>query len=163
MITSPSSARTNVFPSNFGFTASLNYLDSIGVSNIKSSPSLTVQSGKEIYFSAGQNIPYMTSSASVNGASQSATQNVQYKDVGLSVRLTPNLINDIVFIDLKFIMESLLDKSSLTPSTAKRELDNSFQLKKRQVIVLSGLVQTETSTSTIGIPLLMKLPYIGQI
>ncbi|MFA6197316.1 MAG: hypothetical protein WC656_11820 [Sulfurimonas sp.] len=163
LLTSPQTATTNIFPSDFGFTASLKFLDTLGVSNIKSSPTLTVQSGKEIFFSAGQNIPYMTSNSTVNGASQSTAQQVMYKDVGLSVKLTPTLLNEVVFINLKFIMESLIDKSSLTPSTAKRELDNSFQLKKGQILVLSGLVQTDKSTSTVGVPILMKLPYLGQI
>ena len=77
--------------------------------------------------------------------------------------MLPTLIDGIVFIDLSFTIESILDKSSLTPTTAKREIRNSFQLKKGQLLVLSGLVQEEKSKTTVGVPVLMKMPYIGQM
>lgn len=164
LITMPLTAETNIFSNSIsGFTASLNFLDSLGVTNITASPSMTVQSGKNIYFSSVENIPYLVSNSSVTGASQSNTEQIVYKDVGLKVNLTPNLINDIVFIDLKFTIETLIGESSKTPTTAKRELNNSFQLKRGQILVLSGLDNVEKSNSTYGIPLLMKLPYIGQI
>jgi len=163
LITMPQTATNNIFKSSLGFSASLKFLNTLGVSSLKSSPTMTVQSGKKIYFSSVQNIPYLSSKSSVNGASQSSSQQVTYKDVGLKIDMVPTLINNVVFIDLNFTIESILDKTSLTPTIAKREIKNSFQLKKGQLLVLSGLVQEEKTKSTIGIPILMKMPYIGQM
>ena len=161
LLTLPSSSTVNVFDSAFGFTASLRFLDTIGASKIESSPIVTVQSGKKVSFTAVENLPYLTSKSSVKGASQSDTQTVEYKDVGLKVNLLPQVVNDTIFIDMHFTIESIIDKSSLTPTTSKRTLDNSFQLKKGQVLVLSGLTETEKSKSTYGVPILMKIPYLG--
>jgi len=164
LLTNSSFPATSLFNgSTTGLYASLRYLNDLGVSSIKSSPSMLIQSGKPITFNAVENVPYLTSSSSVNGASQSETQQVDYKDVGLKINLVPQVVNDIIYIDLTFSIENFIDKSSLTPSSSKRYLKNSFQLKKGQILVLSGFVQEEKSGSSIGIPFLMKVPYIGQV
>lgn len=164
LITMSSASSVNTFNnSKLNVLSSLRFLDDLGVSSIEASPFVTVQSGKQIYFSAVENVPYLTSSSSVSGASQSETQQVSYKDVGLKITLTPKQINETIFIDLKFTIESFLDKSSLTPQTAKRELNNSFQLKRGQLLVLSGFKKQEKSKSTLGIPVLMAIPYLGQM
>lgn len=163
LLTMPLNAATNVFDgASHGFTASLHFLDSIGVTKIETSPVVTVQSGKDIYFSSVENIPYKTSSSSVQGASQSTQEEIQYKDVGLKISLKPILVKEIVFIDLDFVIETVLSSSD-TPTTAKRQLKNSFQLKRNQLLVLSGLENIEKSTSTIGVPILMNIPYLGNM
>ncbi|MBL1245054.1 MAG: hypothetical protein COA39_011850 [Sulfurimonas sp.] len=164
LLTNTATSPTSLFTSaSTGLYASLKYLDDIGVSNIKSSPFMLIQSGKSISFASVENVPYLTTSASVTGASSSKTEQVSYKDVGLKINLLPKIVNNIIFIDLTFSMESFIDKTSLTPSFSKQFLKNSFQLKKGQVLVLSGFNQEENSKSTIGIPFLMKLPYLGQV
>lgn len=163
LVTLPSSAISNVFDgSSTGINASLKYLNSIGVTKIESSPFVTVQSGKEVYFSSVENIPYKISQSNVNGASQSSTQSVEYKDVGLKINLTPKIINDICFIDLNFVVEVIIDKSD-TPSTAKRELKNSFQLRKGQLLVLSGISQTTISSNDYSVPYISNIPFLGSI
>ncbi len=164
LFTNSSSVASTVFNgSQFGFNAALRYLDDIGVSKVKSSPFMLVQSGSKISFDAVENVPYLTSSSTVKGASESKSQSVQYKDVGLKINLLPRVVNDIVYVSLDFAMESFIDKSSLTPTSSKRSLVNDFQLKKGQLLVLSGFQQVESSTSTIGIPILMKIPFLGQM
>ena len=164
LLTLPSTASKNIFDnSRGGITASLHFLNSLGVSTIKSSPILTVQSGKRVYFSSGQNIPYEVSSSSTNGASQTNQTSVEYKDVGLKIDLLPKIVDDVCFIDLDFKIETVLSNKNNTPSVAKRELKNSFQLKYGQVLVLSGLQDETIDKSTYGIPFLMEAPFIGQM
>ena len=163
LLTLPSGNAPNVFDSSFGLSATLKFLDDIGVSKIESSPTLTVQSGKSVNFSSVRTIPFLTSSSSVDGASKSKTDSVTYKDVGLKVNLLPRVVDKTIFIDLKFIIESIINSKTLTPETSKRELNNSFQLKKGQVLVLSGLVLKQDSKSTYGVPILMKMPYLGSM
>ncbi len=164
LLTLPSTASKNIFSnSSGGITASLHFLNSLGVSTIKSSPVLTVQSGKKVYFSSGQNIPYEVSSSSTNGASQTNQTSVEYKDVGLKIGLLPKVVDDICFIDLDFVIETVLSNQNNTPSVAKRELKNSFQLKYGEILVLSGLQDESNDKSTYGIPILMEAPLIGQM
>jgi general secretion pathway protein D len=162
LITAPFNAQKNIFESSkVGLSASLKFLDDNGFSRIEASPFQLVQSGKEIKFSAVENIPYKSSSSEVNGASQSNTEQITYKDVGLKVTVLPNKINDVVYIDLDFVIETILDKTSLTPSTAKRTLKNSFQLRAGQLLVLSGLIQNVKDKSIVGVPLLKDIPWLG--
>jgi general secretion pathway protein D len=164
LLTLPTGSTSNLFVgATSAITSSIRFLDSIGVSNIESSPFVTVQSGKDIYFSAVENIPYLNSRSSVEGASSSTVQEITYKDVGLKITLSPIIVNETVFIDLDFIIENITDKTSLTPSTSKRVLKSSFQLIKGQKLLLSGINQKEKSKSTYGIPVFMKLPYLGDL
>jgi len=146
-----------------GIYGVLRYLNDNGLSKIISSPSMTVQSGYPIYFSAVQNIPYKTASSNTNGASQTSTETIAYMDVGLKINLLPKVIDDIVYCDLQFTMETLLSKSSLTPTISKRELKNSFQLKRGQVLVLSGIQYTQEDSTEYGIPILMDIPILEYI
>jgi len=162
LLTLPQNNAPNVFESSFGISATLKFLDDLGVSKIESSPTVTVQSGKKVFFSSVRNIPYQVQTSSINGASESKVNSVSYKDIGLKVDLLPRVVDDTIFIDLKFIIESIINQSA-TPTTSKRELNNSFQLKKGQVLVLSGLVLKEDSKSTYGVPVLMNMPYLGKM
>lgn len=149
--------------SNIGLSASLKFLDSIGVSKILTSPYFTVESGKKIDFSSADNIPFQSSTSLTNGATQTTNQSVSYKDVGLIISLTPKLVGDTIFVDLDFKNESIIDDSTLTPKTSKISLTTSFQLKRNGLQVLTGLDYDKKVDTTYGIPFFMKLPYVGQI
>ena len=133
------------------------------MSKVLSSPYFTVQSNKEIYFAAVENIPYKVSSAAVNGATQTNTESIEYRDIGLKIKLLPKVIKDLVYIDFDLVVENIVDKTSETPSTTKRSLNNSFQLKKGSVIVLSGINQTEKSETVYGVPLIKDIPIFGEV
>ena len=149
--------------SNVGLTASLKFLDSIGVTKVLTSPYFAVQSGKDVKFSSADSIPFLTSTASVQGASNSTNQSVTYRDVGLIVDLIPTLINDTIFCDLDFNNETIVDASTLTPKTSKIAIKTSFQLKRNSVQVLTGLDYDKKMTTTNGIPLLKDIPYLGSL
>lgn len=164
LLTMPFSAGTSTFTdAKQGYYGVLRYLNENGYTKLNSSPYMTVQSGKGLYFSAVQNIPYKTASSSVNGASESQTETIDYQDVGLKILLKPQIVDDIIYCNIEFTMESLIDKGSLTPSTSKREFNSDFQLKKGQILVLGGINQTDIQHTHYGIPLLENIPFLGEI
>ncbi|WP_373033710.1 type II secretion system protein GspD [Sulfurovum sp.] len=163
LFTMPLSATTNVFEgSTNGYYAVLKYLNESGNSELQSSPFMTVQSGKEIYFSSVQNIPYKTTSTQINGASSSTSETTAYKDVGLKIKLKPQVVDDVIYCTLNFTIENILDQSA-TPTTSKRQLDSSFQLKAGQLLVLSGINSDSIHQTRYGIPLIEKIPILGDI
>lgn len=164
LLSVPYTATNNVFESSsVGLTAVMRFLNEESISKILSSPFFTVESNKEISFSSVNNIPYKTSQASVNGASSSSVEITKYKDVGLKIKLLPKVIDDVIYIDLNLVVENILDKGSSTPSTSKRSLINSFQLKKGQLLVLSGINQEEIQNHHYGVPVLENIPFLGKI
>jgi len=164
MLSLPYSATTNVFDSSkVGFTSIIRYMNENSLSEIISSPYFTVQSNKIISFSAVENIPYKVASSQVSGASSSTVENTEYRDVGLKIKLLPKIINEVIYIDLDLVIENIIDRSSLTPSTSKRSLNNNFQLKKGEILVLSGINQIEKQNNHYGIPVLENIPFLGKI
>jgi len=160
----PYSSTTNVFSgSELGVTSAIRFLNENRISNVLSFPSFSVQSNKEIYFTAVENIPYKVASSAVNGASQSNTETIEYRDIGLKIKLLPKVVRDIVYIDLDLIVENIIDKTSATPSTTKRSLNNSFQLTKGKILVLSGINQVESSKTEYGVPLIKDIPFVGEL
>ena len=164
LLTTPFSSNVNTFEgANLGFTGVLKFLNQNSLSDIRSSPIFTVQSNKKISFAAVQNIPYKKGSTSVNGATETQTEQIDYLDIGLKINLMPKMVLSTLYIDLDLTLENILDKSTLTPSTSKRSLVNSFQLKRGEVLVLSGINQDEEQNLHYGIPFLESLPFIGSI
>jgi general secretion pathway protein D len=162
LLTVPYSSTVNTFESSTtGITGALRYLNENSITKILSSPHFTVQSNKQIYFSSVQNIPYKTSESSVNGATQTTAETIDYKDVGLKIKLLPRVVLNTIYIDLDLVIDNITDKQSLTPTTSKRELKNSFQLIKGQVLVLSGLTQEEEQAIHYGIPFIEDIPVLG--
>ncbi|MBU0632598.1 hypothetical protein KKA17_08130 [bacterium] len=140
LLTSFSSSSINVFSSSdVGVSATLKFLNDNAFTNILSSPFFTVENNKKISFSSVDNVPYKTSNVTTDSSVTSSNVSYTYKDVGLKINLLPHVVGDVVYVDMGLINESLTDKTSDTPTTSKRELNNSFHLVKGEVLVLGGL------------------------
>jgi len=164
LITMPYSATTNVVDTaKNGFYATVKYLNQNGFTNIKNSPILTAKSHSKVSFSSVKNVPYLVSTVTNETASKQTTQNVEYKDVGLKIDISPIVINDVVNFDLNLVVEELTSTSSLTPTTQKRELNSSYRLKRGEILVLSGVNRESLLSTSYGVPLLKDIFLIGQL
>ncbi|MDA3053110.1 type II and III secretion system protein [Campylobacter sp. JMF_01 NE2] len=161
LITMPFTAETNIITNKKkGFYGVLSLLEQNGVTTIKQSPFLVAKSGKEAYFSSVENIPYLrnTSSYSNNGTT---TQNTyDYKDVGLKIKIRPVVLENMVDFDLDLVVEDIIDNSSLTPRTSKKELKSNYSLKRGEILVLSGINKNVEYSKRNGIPLLKDIPIL---
>ena len=141
-------------------------LNSDGKSNILSTPSLLTLDNEEAEIVVGQNVPFVTGSYSSTGTSSSPTnpfQTVQREDVGLTLRITPQ-INEGNAIKLKVEQEV----STVTPSTQgvdiitnKRSIKTNVVVDDGQMIVLGGLIQEELRESEQRVPGLGDIPLLG--
>jgi general secretion pathway protein D len=141
-------------------------LNSDGKSNILSTPSLLTLDNQEAEIVVGQNVPFVTGSYSGTGGGSTPTnpfQTVQRQDVGLSLKITPQ-INEGNAIKLKVEQEV----STVTPSTQgvdiitnKRSIKTNVVVDDGQMIVLGGLVQNELREGEQRVPGLGDVPLLG--
>ncbi len=105
-----------------------------------------------------------------NGSTQSATglltSNVTYKDVGVELKLTPQ-INDDGYINLKIeqTLSSVQDGGAGVagnPTFSNQVIKTTVVVSDQSTITLGGLIQEDKSDQKGGVPLLMNIPVIGR-
>lgn len=146
--------------------ALISALSSDGKSNILSTPSLLTLDNEEAEIVVADNVPFLTGSYSGTGGGSTPTnpfQTIQREDVGLTLRITPQ-INEGNAIKMKVEQEV----SSVTASaqavdliTNKRSLKTNVIVDDGQMIVLGGLIKEDFQDTEQRVPGLGDIPLLG--
>ncbi len=148
-------------------TGLLNVIASTNDISLLTRPSLLVRNNEEASISIGDSEPFLSSiNRSNTGSSTNAyvTQDVQYKDTGITVKVTPR-INDDGIINLEIFQElSQLGPPRTTEnlqSFSQRKIETSVVVRDGSAIVIGGMIETKKQNNKQGIPGLMDLPVLG--
>jgi len=165
LITMPYSASTNVLEnSKSGFYGVLKYLDQNGFTKIKNSPVITASSNKEVSFTSGQNVPFKVGTSSYASASTTSTSSYQYRDVGLTIKIKPIILGDLINFDLNLTLEDIINSSSSDMlSTSKKSLSSNYKLKKGELLVLSGINKESKLDTSYSVPVLSNIFLLGEL
>ncbi len=161
-------------------------LQTDGESTIVMTPKLITQDGRTSSIFQGNNIPFAgsfvsnSSGGGSNGAGGSTvgTTNIEYRDIGISLTITPVLGNsDIVTLDINLDQTSTasnatssqiqLNSTTGLPTaingieTSKTTMQTTVHVPDDHFLILSGMVNTTNTKSKTGIPCLGGLPLIG--
>ena len=135
--------------------------------NILSSPHLLTLDNKEAEIIVGENVPFITSQSRDTTNLANLINTIERKDVGITLRLTPH-IHESEFVNLEIYQESsalkgtsLLNASSVGPTTTKRSAKTSVLVKNGDTVVLGGMMQETFTTSESQVPLLGDIPLLG--
>lgn len=141
---------------------------------IVTTPKVITQDGKTATIFIGQNIPYTGSFVSNSQSNNSTIQtfNLEYRDVGVQMKITPVLGNsDIVTLDLSFSRTEQESTNStqinFATSTAqgitttKTNMDTTVHVPNKTFLVLSGMVFNTKKQQKSGIPCLGGIPWLG--
>jgi len=138
--------------------------------NILSTPTLLTTDNQEAEIVVGQNVPFITGSYSTTGSTSTTTANpfqtVQRQDVGITLKLTPQ-ISEGQFVHLDLYQEA----SSVAPSTTgaadlitnKRSVKTSVVVRDGQLVALGGLMQDNQTTTVKQVPCLGAIPLLGEL
>ena len=129
--------------------------------NILSTPQILTTDNEEAEIYVGKNVPYITSQ-NVTVAQQDYT-NYEYKDVGVTLKVTPQISQER-FVRLKIFQEvSRLIGTSQTdrPSTNKRLAQTTVIVKDANTVVIGGLIGDETTHVDYKVPCLGDIPLIS--
>ena len=135
--------------------------------NILSTPQILTLDNEEASIEVGQNIPFVTQVDQGTETTSRAIQNFQYKDVGVTLKVTPQ-INEDGFIRLKIeesvksvLSQTALQGTVLAPTTTYRTAKTSISVKDGETAVLGGLIETKLDRGTTQTPCLGSIPALG--
>jgi general secretion pathway protein D len=138
-------------------------------SNVLSTPNVLTLDNEEAKIVVGQNVPFITGSfTSAASPGTNPFQTIERKDIGLTLRVTPQ-VSEGGGVKLKIFQEvsSVTQDKSLVQSadiiTNKRSLESTVLVDDGQIVVLGGLIQDDRSVSIDKVPLLGDIPYLGAL
>ncbi len=138
--------------------------------NILSMPNMITLDNEEATIIVGQNIPFISgsyaTSASGGAAGVNPFQTVDRKDIGLKLRVRPQ-ISEGGTIKMQIYQESssidTADTSSAGIITNLRSITTNVLVDDGQIIVLGGLIQDSVSDTSEQVPGLGDLPLVGDL
>jgi general secretion pathway protein D len=128
------------------------------ISSVSSVPAVTGGTG------AGTVTPVPT------GAVTTTQNNVEYRDLGLKMTLTPTVhLDGEVTVELNFEISSLgppiadVQSANLLPPVNTRNLDTFIKVRNGETRLLGGLFQETQSEANSQIPFLSDIPWLGRM
>lgn len=154
---------------DFQFGALLRTLRGDASNNILATPSLVTMDNEEAEIVVGQNVPFVTGSYSTTGGAatpQNPFQTIQRQDVGLTLRIKPQ-INEGDAIRMEITQEvSSLSAGAAGASdliTNKRSVNTTVMVDDGKILVLGGLIDEKVVESNQRVPLLGDIPILGHL
>lgn len=136
---------------------------------VVSSPSVVVVHNQTATLKVGDEIPYTTRQAqSVQNPDSPLVTEVQYKNTGVILKVTPRInSNGLVTMEIDQEISSVARSTSsagtLTPTISERSIRSVIAVQSGQMVVLGGLISEQVDREKSRIPVLGKIPYIGDI
>lgn len=146
-----------------GWGAILQAVSSNTNSNILATPSIMTLDNVEAQFLVGQSVPTITG-ATVGSNNQNPFQTVQREDVGIKLKVTPQ-INEGNAVQLVISQEvsSVSGATAVDITINKRELTTTVIAEDGETIVLGGLIDEDVQESVQKVPILGSIPWLGHL
>jgi general secretion pathway protein D len=144
----------------------LDALHSVTDVKVLSNPSLVVLDNQTATLQVGDQVPISTGTATVLTANNTVVSTIDYRNTGIILRVVPRVsANGNVIIDVEQESSSVTPGSagSLTPTISDRRVKSSISVASGQTVLLAGLISDENDRTRQGIPVLDKIPGIGDL
>jgi general secretion pathway protein D len=146
------------------------FLESNTTANVLSTPNLIALDNEEAKIVIGQNVPFLTGSFSNTGTSNGSAnpfQTIERKDVGLTLRVKPQIgeggtVRMVVYQENSAVVESTIT-SSAGPRTDKSSIETTVVVDDGQIMVLGGLLKDDYSDGEDRVPGLASIPIFGNL
>jgi pilus assembly protein CpaC len=126
-------------------------------------PNLIAYNGQEASFLAGGEFPVPI----VQGISNAVT--IQFKEFGIRLNFTPRIAGDTIRLKVRPEVSSLDFANGITlggfriPALITRRVETDVELRDGQSFAVAGLLNNLTQTDRLGIPILSRIPIIGNL
>jgi general secretion pathway protein D len=158
---------TNLTVPGFSALFSLNeFKDAV---NVLSTPQILTSDNKEAEIIVGENVPFIAKKEADPARQLSVFNTIERKDVGITLRLTPQITEgEYVKLDIYQEISALKQESTVLvlsqgPTTTKRSTKTSVVVRDNQTVVISGLMQEKTEETVTKVPLLGDIPVLGYL
>jgi type II secretory pathway component GspD/PulD (secretin) len=140
-----------------------------GSSTIVLNQKIITQDNKNSTIFVGDNIPFTGSVVQTVGQSQQTTANIEYRDIGVSLSITPRLgEDDIITLSLNQEITESVDNEPMNNNTTvngirttKTNMATHVHVPDKHFLVLSGMIRNSKAQHKAGLPCLGGLPLIG--
>lgn len=136
---------------------------------VVSSPSVVVLHNQSATLQVGDEVPISTRQAqSVVNPDAPLVNEITFKNTGVILKVTPR-INSNGLVSMEIVQEISAVASqtgeggTLTPTISQRRISSTIAVQSGQMVVLGGLMSERMSQEKSGIPLINKIPYIGDV
>lgn len=147
-------------------SALLSAVESDGKSQVLSRPRILSLTGETSSIHVGEEIPYTSGKTVTDGGN--VTSNVEFKEVGIKLGVTPivnrndNSINMKVTPEVSQFVGTVVMGDNKVPQISTRKSESTIKINNGETIVLGGLIETKLLKSIYKIPVLGNLPLIGK-
>ncbi len=149
----------------------LNAIQTDADSTIVMNPKIMAQDGHTSNIFVGLNIPFVGSYVSNTSNNTTQTSNIEYRDVGFNLTVTPTLgTNDIITLDISQDISQQVGTSINFSGTTVTGIETShatmttrIHVPDRHFLILSGMLQDTKDHSKQGLPCLGGLPMVGAL
>ena len=150
----------------FSLTTFLSALEKTELADIQAEPVISTLDNREADILVGEETPVRVIDASSSSGSGTARANVQFKETGIRLTVTPHVTNNRQIL-MKLHTErsaiQLLAAADLGFIFQKQKADNQLLVNDGETAVIGGLTVTEVTKTRSGIPLLGGLPIVGSL
>jgi len=135
--------------------------------NILSTPNILTSDNQKAEIMVGENVPFKTGqsqSAATGGSSILTT--IERKDVGISLKITPQITSEDnvrleIYQEISNVVESAATTATDGPTTSKRSASTTVVIKDRDTMVIGGLIRDNVTSGESKVPLLGDIPLLG--
>ncbi len=138
-------------------------------SNILSTPNLITLDNKEAKIIVGKNVPFITGQYTTTASSSSASvnpfQTIERQDVGLTLKVKPQVseggtVRMAIYQEISSVDSTTNDAGIITK---KRSIETNVLAKDGQIVVLGGLIENSVEDGIEKVPLLGDVPLLGNL
>jgi general secretion pathway protein D len=151
------------------FVGLIEALESDGNSNIIGTPVLVTLDNEEAEIKVGQEVPFVTGQFTNTGAQTGATvnpfQTIQRQQVGLTLKITPQINEgNAVLLKIQQEVSNLLTSSQAVDLiTANRNINTTVIVENSATLVLGGLIEDRLTENQTRVPVLGRIPLLGAL
>ena len=172
VVTVPTAARFLTILTDFGTDDLLAFLDAQeqnGKAHLLAEPTIMTANREEATFLAGGELPIPVVQGGGGNAANAAVS-IQYREFGIRLRFTPEIVSDSLIklqvtpevSDLDFTNAVLLQGFRI-PAFRTRRIASTVDVRRNTSLVLSGLFANTDENVKTGVPLLKDIPILGQL
>ncbi|HET7864332.1 MAG TPA: type II secretion system secretin GspD, partial [Burkholderiaceae bacterium] len=136
--------------------------------NVMATPNLVTLDNEEAKIVVGDNVPFITGQSLGTGANANPFQTIERKDVGLTLRIKPQIgeggtVRMTIFQESSDVKDQAKGTANAGPTTSKRSIESTVVVDDGQIIVLGGLIQDKYTDNVSKVPLLGDIPFLGHL
>lgn len=142
-------------------------LEAIAVNNdvrLLARPSVTVVNNMEGQIRIGSEVPVQL--GETVGSGGFTTSNIQYRQTGIELNITPRINDDgVVNLTIRQELSSVSEGQGVNnnPIFQNQEIETTVVVRDGENVVLGGLIQSNNDLLNTGVPVLNRVPGLGRL